>query len=155
MKQLAVSMKVSLVAIQMTLQITLLASGQAIAADRQYGTVVVDEVTSIYDADTFRVNIKHWPAIIGERISVRVQGVDAPEIRGKCESEKTAARAAKQFTVEKLRSAKKIELRNIQRGKYFRILADVYVDGENLTSALINAKHARAYDGGRREGWCE
>jgi len=27
-------------------------------ADKQYGSVIVSEVTSIYDADTFRVNIK-------------------------------------------------------------------------------------------------
>jgi len=27
------------------------------AAKKEYGTVIVDEVTSIYDADTFRVNI--------------------------------------------------------------------------------------------------
>jgi micrococcal nuclease len=43
----------------------------------------------------------------------------------------------------------------MDRGKYFRILADVYVDGENLTDLLISAGHARPYDGGKREGWCE
>ena len=125
------------------------------AADKQYGSVVVSEVTSIYDADTFRVNIKDWPDIIGERMSIRVLGVDAPEIRGKCKSEKQAARRAKQFSVAKLRSAKKIELRDIQRGKYFRILANVYLDGQSLAEALIQAEHARAYNGGTRAGWCD
>lgn len=100
--------------------------------DKNFGNITVDEVTSIYDADTFRANIKAWPPIVGERISIRVNGVDAPEIRGKCPEEKKMARDAKQFTVSQLRSAKKIELRNIRRGKYFRVLADVYVDGKNL-----------------------
>lgn len=113
------------------------------------------EVTSIYDADTFRVNIESYPPIIGQRVPIRVLGVDAAEIRGKCESEKVKARAAKQFTVEELRSAKVIELRNIQRGKYFRILADVYIDGNNLADGLINAGHAREYDGGKRLSWCD
>ena len=54
-----------------------------------------------------------------------------------------------------LRSAKVIELRNIQRGKYFRILADVYVDGQNLADGLIRSGHARLYDGGKRLGWCD
>lgn len=129
-------------------------SSVVFAADKQFGDVVVSEITSIYDADTFRVTIKGWPNIIGERMSVRVMGVDAPEIRGKCESEKQAARRAKQFTVDALRSAKKVELRDIQRGKYFRILANVYVDGENLAQALIQANHGRAYKGGTRDGWC-
>ena len=74
---------------------------------------------------------------------------------GKCESEKIKAREAKQFTVQALRSAKTIELKNIQRGKYFRILADVYVDGKNLADGLIKSGHARAHDGGKRLGWCE
>lgn len=133
----------------------LLVSPAVVADNRQFGDVVVSEVTSIYDADTFRVTIKGWPDIIGARMAVRVLGVDAPEIRGKCKFEKLAARRAKKFTVDALRSAKKIELRNIQRGKYFRILANVYIDGKNLAEALIDAKHARAYDGGTRAGWCD
>ena len=104
---------------------------------KNYGNVTVSEVTSIYDADTFRVNIKDWPPLIGEHVPIRVNGVDAPEIRGKCDSEKKGARLAKQFTVGKLRNAKTIELRNMQRGKYFRIIADVYIDGKNLTELLI------------------
>ncbi|MGB0765867.1 MAG: thermonuclease family protein [Luminiphilus sp.] len=122
--------------------------------DRIYGQATVSEVTSIYDADTFRVNIADWPHVVGERIPIRVVGVDAPEIRGKCEREKKRARAAKQFTVDFLRSARSIELRNIKRGKYFRLLAEVWVDGKNLSEELIRAGHARPYDGGTRGGWC-
>jgi micrococcal nuclease len=125
-----------------------------IAADTQYGTARVADVTSIYDADTFRVNIAGWPPVIGQRIPIRVLGVDAPEIRGKCQAEKIAARKAKQFTVALLRGGQVIELRNIQRGKYFRLLADVFVDGQSLATQLIGAGHARAYDGGHRQGWC-
>ena len=48
-----------------------------------------------------------------------------------------------------------IELKDMQRGKYFRILANVYVDGKSLGKPLINTGHARAYDGGKRDGWCD
>ena len=72
---------------------------------KDYGNVTVSEVTSIYDADTFTVNIEGYPPIVGERIAVRLLGVDTPEIKGKCESEKIKAREAKQFTVQAIRSA--------------------------------------------------
>lgn len=124
-------------------------------SDKSFGTVEVAEVTSIYDGDTFRVNIKNYPPIVGERIGVRVNGIDTPEMRGKCEQEKKAAQAAKQFTVEKLRSAKKIELRNMKRDKYFRILADVFVDGENLAALLLKAKLGIEYHGATKQGWCD
>ena len=44
---------------------------------KDYGNATVSEVTSIYDADTFRVNISGYPPIIGERMPIRVLGVDA------------------------------------------------------------------------------
>lgn len=51
---------------------------------KNHGTLLVSEVTSIYDGDTFRANIKGLHSLIGERISIRVAGIDTPEIRGKC-----------------------------------------------------------------------
>lgn len=122
--------------------------------DKVYGSVDVSEITSVYDADTFRANIAGWPPVVGERMSVRVNGVDAPEMRGKCPEEKAGARRAKAHTVAALRGAQRIELRNIRRGKYFRLLADVYIDGESLAASLISAGHARPYGGGTRRGWC-
>ncbi|MEI8632852.1 thermonuclease family protein [Vibrio sp. PP-XX7] len=134
--------------------LAVLVSGHTSASQKNYGTAIIHTVESIYDADTFRVNIKGWPAIVGENIPIRVNGVDAPEIKGKCAKEKDQARLAKIFTIKALRSAKTIELRKMRRGKYFRILADVYVDGKNLSSLLINAGLARPYHGGKRGGWC-
>lgn len=127
---------------------------QVVAGDQQYGDIKISDVTSIYDADTFRVNIASWPEIIGKRVPVRVLGIDAPEIRGKCETEKKMARQAKQFTVAALRNGKEIVLHDIQRGKYFRILARVSIDGQDLGRQLIQAGLARVYDGGTRQGWC-
>lgn len=67
--------------------------------DKNFGSAIVSEVTSIYDGDTFRVNISGWPEIIGERIPIRVNGIDTPELRGKCEEEIVLARKAKKVTV--------------------------------------------------------
>lgn len=133
----------------------LIAIGSLYASEKTYGNVVVDEVTSIYDSDTFRVNIKLFPDILGERVPIRVAGVDTPEMKGKCQKEILLARKAKQITVAALRGAHKIELKNIQRGKYFRIVADVYIDGQNLAETLIGSGLAVRYYGGHKsKDWC-
>ena len=129
-------------------------SASSIAKEKNYGDVAVLEITSIYDGDTFRANLKGYPAIIGEHMSIRINGIDTPELRGKCDKEKQLARKAKQFTVERLRGATTITLKNIKRGKYFRLIADVYVDGISLGEQLIKYKHAVQYDGGTKKRWC-
>jgi micrococcal nuclease len=124
------------------------------AKDKNFGNANVLEVTSIYDGDTFRGNIEGFPAVIGESMSIRINGIDTPELRGKCDKEKQLARLAKQFTVERLRAAKSIVLKNIKRGKYFRLIADVYVDGVNLGEQLIKHGHAVKYKGKTKQAWC-
>jgi micrococcal nuclease len=125
------------------------------AKDVSYGNATVSEVTSIYDGDTFRANIEGFPPIVGEHIPIRISGNDTPELRGKCDKEKQVARLAKQFTVERLRAAKSITLQNIKRGKYFRLIADVYIDGYNLGELLIKHGHAVSYDGGTKPDWSQ
>ena len=123
--------------------------------NKEYGTLIVEQITSIYDGDTFRANLKGVPPIIGNRMSIRLSGVDTPEIRGKCDREKKLALQAKQFTVAFLRNAKFIQLIHIKRGKYFRIVAEVDADGQNLSDALVKAGLAVPYDGGTKTNWCE
>lgn len=120
-----------------------------------FENAVVEEVTSIYDGDTFRANIKGYPKIVGYRMGIRILGIDTPEMRAKCSKEKDLARAAKKLTVSLLRGAELIELKNIKRGKYFRILADVYVDGMSIADELMKNGYAVKYDGGTKIDWCE
>ena len=82
--------------------------------------------------------------------------VDTPEIRGKCEKEKYDAKQAKEMVADILKDADQITLRNLERGKYFRLVADVYVDGENLAGMLVEAGMAVRYDGAKKtHKWCE
>jgi endonuclease YncB( thermonuclease family) len=120
----------------------------------QYGTVTVSKVISVYDGDTFRVNIDSLPPIVGKNIPIRVNGVDTPEIRGKCQYEKNLALDARDFVRNKLANAKEIKLTNLQRGKYFRVVASVLVDGVSLEQELLDKKLAYSYDGGTKLNWC-
>lgn len=123
---------------------------------QNYGNINISSISSIYDGDTFRVNIDSFPGIIGERIPIRINGIDTPEMKGNCRKEIELAREAKKFTVNFLRSAKIIELRNIKRDKYFRIDADVYGDGINLGELLIKNNLAISYFGEKKtKNWCE
>jgi len=126
-----------------------------IQAAPQYGTVTVSKVISVYDGDTFRVNIDSLPPIVGKNIPIRVNGVDTPEIRGKCQYEKDLALEARDFVRAKLSNAKEIKLTNLQRGKYFRVVANVVVDGVSLEQELLDNELAYEYSGGKKLSWCK
>lgn len=122
---------------------------------KSFGDVIVSSLVGVYDGDTFTATIGAWPPIIGEAIRVRVAGLETPEIRGKCLDEKQLARRARAFTRRALLNARTIELRNLRRDKYFRLLADVCVDGDSLTQKIIDARLGRPYEGGKKGSWCD
>ena len=126
-----------------------------IQAGTQYGTVVVSNVISVYDGDTFRVNIDSLPPIVGKNIAIRLNGVDTPEIKGKCQYEKDLALEARDFVRNKLANAKEIKLTKIERGKYFRVVARVVIDGESLEQELLDHGLAYKYSGGKKSSWCK
>jgi endonuclease YncB( thermonuclease family) len=126
----------------------------SVQAAPEYGTVTVSKVISVYDGDTFRADIDSLPPIVGKNIPIRLNGVDTPEIQGKCEYEKDLAIKARDFVRNKLANAKEIKLTKLQRGKYFRIVADVMIDGVSLEQELLENKLAYKYTGGKKSSWC-
>ncbi len=52
-------------------------------------------VASIYDGDTFKINLNCSLAVYCEKVPVRVRGVDTPEIKGKTDREKKLAQQAR------------------------------------------------------------
>ena len=121
-------------------------------------------LASVYDGDTFKVNLSCRYGIFCKKMGVRVKGIDAPEIRTKDPCEKEMAKKAKAFTKEILKSGS-IILRNCEKDKYFRLLCDVSVRDPNnpakkaeksLAEVLLAQKLAVAYDGGTKKSinWC-
>ncbi len=110
-----------------------------------------------YDGDTITFNIPDVHPIIGKKISIRVNGIDTAEVRTKDECEKKAGRTARKLVTNLLKNAKRIDLDNVSRGKYFRIVADVIVDGRDLKSILLKQQLAYSYNGGKKErpNWCQ
>ncbi len=124
----------------------------ALAGEIIPGPVTAD-VVSVYDGDTLTVDAHPWPQIT-VRPSVRVSGIDTPEIRGKCDQETAMAREARDLARETVGAS--VTLRDVQLGKYAgRVVADVFTeDGRRLADVLLEAGLARVYDGGERLGWC-
>ena len=117
-------------------------------------TLSRDQIVEVYDGDTFKIDLPSQHPLFGDDISVRVAGIDTPELKGSSDEVKALAYKAKNRTQELLSDAKTIELKNPQRGKYFRVVADVWVDGESLGEKLKSDGLAKDYDGeGARPEW--
>lgn len=130
------------------------ASASQIATTGNIFTLTPEEIVSIYDGDTFKIDLAGVHPLFGDDVSVRLFGVDTPEMRGSEDRVKVLAEKARKLTEQALMGAEKIELKNPQRGKYFRIIADVYVDGESLAALLMKAGLGKAYDGeGAKPVW--
>ena len=113
-----------------------------------------DQVVDVYDGDTFKIDLPSMHPLFGDDLSIRLFGVDTPEMRGTTDEVKELAMQAQQVTEKALKGASKIELRNPQRGKYFRIVSEVWIDGESLAEMLKKKGLAKDYDGeGARPEW--
>ena len=108
-----------------------------------------------YDGDTCYVLAPSLPEPL-QKMSVRILGIDTPEIRAECEEEKKLAYEGREFANRMFKEAEKIEFANLDWDKYGGlILADVYIDGKLYSDEIINAGLARPYDGGTKTSWCE
>ncbi len=107
-------------------------------------------IASVYDGDTFKINLNCSLAVYCEKVPVRVRGVDTAEIKGKTEREKKLAQQAKAFTKEFL-SVAPVSLSNCGRDKYFRLLCDVQNgNGQDLARELIKRDLGYSYQGGTK-----
>ena len=114
----------------------LLCGCSAIDRDKPYPDVTVSRLLRVIDGDTFACDIDEHSAIAGKNISIRIRGIDTPELKSKDPEERKSAVLEQQRLSGLLRNARVIELRNIDRDKYFRIDADVRLDGEPLLPKL-------------------
>jgi micrococcal nuclease len=58
-----------------------------------------------YDGDTCTFTLPGLPDVFGDRISIRLVGIDTPEIRGHCQQEKRLAAQARDFLNDELMQA--------------------------------------------------
>jgi endonuclease YncB( thermonuclease family) len=110
-------------------------------------------MVSVYDGDTFTADIPEFPPVVGDKIGIRLDGIDTPEMNDKRPEIKILAQKAKLVLKTSLANAKRITITDIKRDKYFRLDATVIADGVNLNELMIKLELAKPYDGGKKSPW--
>jgi len=105
-------------------------------------------VIKVYDGDTITIAFKLNDDPNGNtyKKSVRLNGIDTPEIRSKNSDEKECAKLARDY-LSALIYHKEITLKNCSYDKYGRLLADLYLDELHLNQDMIDKKYAVHYSG--------
>lgn len=100
----------------------------------------------VVDGDTIDVR--------GERY--RLVGFDTPETwNPRCAYERALGETATARLVDLIGSGRVVDLVVLPgRDRYDRGLARLFIGGSDVKDVLIAEGLARAYDGGRRAGWC-
>ncbi len=112
------------------------------------------EVLRVIDGDTFEARVRVWPGMdITTR--VRLRGIDAPELRARCDDERVKAVAARE-ALTRLLAEGEVGIARVGQDKYGgRVDADVSTARtQDVSATMLNQGFARRYSGGRRVGWC-
>lgn len=110
------------------------------------------EVIRVYDGDTITI-ASAVPGLANSDVyqfSVRLNGIDTPEMKTTNADEKQVATMARDALREKILN-KNVELRNVSTEKYGRLLAEVYHNGLHLNKWLVDSRFAVPYDGGTKQ----
>lgn len=110
-------------------------------------------VVKVVDGDTVDVDIDLGFGMVYKKQRVRMLGIDTPESRTRDLVEKKFGKASKKHLKGMLEEAESIELVSHDKGKFGRILGDLFI-GSNETSVnqqMILDHHAVAYTGGNKE----
>ncbi len=112
------------------------------------------DVVRVLDGDTFEARVHVWP---GMQITtrVRLRGIDAPELRARCDDERVKALAARE-ALTRLLAQGEVGISRVGQDKYGgRVDADVSTARTpDVSAAMLQGGLARPYAGGRRESWC-
>ena len=112
-------------------------------------------VVKVVDGDTVDVDIDLGFGMIYKKQRVRMLGIDTPESRTRDLVEKKFGKASKKHLKGLLEEAVSITLISHDKGKFGRILGELFVHTEdkriNVNMKMITDHHAVGYTGGNKE----
>jgi len=119
-------------------------AGTGTKSVKTYGGAAVRKVICVDEGFSFRCDIKDWPAVIADDISVKIDGITPPLIVAKGGKPNTFFDLQSvKFLERTFAGARSVRLENIKRGRSFSIVADVIVDSNSVADLLIGAGLAR------------
>ncbi|HYG86359.1 MAG TPA: thermonuclease family protein [Azospirillum sp.] len=132
----------------------LMAAGPVLAGQASLPGPIPADVLDVLDGDTIAVRAIIW---LGQAVEthVRLEGIDAPELRAHCAQEKEKAEAARALA-RRLLADGHARLLDVQADKYGgRVRARVMTStGADLSQSLLDAGLAHPYRGEKRQPWC-
>ena len=114
-------------------------------------------VTKIIDGDTIDVDIHLGFDVVLTKQRIRLMGIDTPESRTRNLEEKARGLISKQYMIDKCPVGSKITLKSLDRGKFGRILGEIWeadIDSttvEPLNKRMITDGFAVEYYGGSKD----
>jgi endonuclease YncB( thermonuclease family) len=113
------------------------------------------EVLRVIDGDTFEAQVNLWPGL-AITTRVRLRGIDAPELKARCNDERIKAEAARD-ALRAILDQGEVGISRVTLDKYGgRVVADASTQRTaDVSAALLDAGLARRYGGGHRDGWCD
>ncbi|MBI2891347.1 MAG: thermonuclease family protein [Nitrospirae bacterium] len=144
-------------------------AGIALAGRLDPETEYTARVLYVVDGDTLKVKVQ------GEKVSIRLIGIDTPESKANARSRKQAeefgksqeevvrmGRVARAFVEAELRHVKEVRIRTHKKAydRYDRVLAAVYLpDGDDLSEKILRSGFGLPYEikpfTARRETYAE
>lgn len=125
-----------------------------LAYDGPYRATVI----RVIDADTIEVNVELWPDLL-QTATIRVRGIDAPETRSTCESEKALGLEAKEWVEKMYTVGAVIRIEDVEHDSLSRYVADVKRWRSDrwlpLTNELLERDFAEIWYPGQQDvPWC-
>ena len=124
-----------------------------------FNTALIDykceaKVESVYDGDSIRIMFPFNNTMY--KWNCRLNGIDTPEIRTKCDTEKSYGILVRD-ELRKMINKKVINVVCHQLDKYGRLLITVFTkEGDlNINDWLIEKGYAFKYDGGKKKSWSD
>ena len=114
------------------------------------------KVLRAIDGDTVEIQVDFLPSELGNKLHIRIWGVDTPEkgFRAQSEHEKELGLKASEFTKNAIVNAKEIKINLIMWDKFGgRVLGDLIIDGKSLRQLLLDNGYAREYYGDKKQSW--
>lgn len=112
------------------------------------------KIDKVIDGDTVRLEVDYLPVELGNKMSLRILGIDTPELHGKCLEEIKKAQDARDFLKGYLKG-KQYTIVLKGRDKYFRLLGDIKVGNELISEVMLKNGHAIVYQGKTKTSWCK
>jgi micrococcal nuclease len=128
----------------------------SVLGQSDFGEYFGASYVEVKDVRTIIVELPNYPTIIGQNIRVRIAGIAVPNLKAKCKKERNLAKKAKGLLESVLSNSDEIELKNMNRGTYFQIVAKVIADGLSLGDLLIEKGYAvKTSKKKKKHNWCK